>query len=122
MGFSATVQWWMRVAAFAAIATLLFQVACKIGPPAFATVQIDTPDSLGCHESEPATPDTPSSGHICCSGNHSPDALLSGAITPAQMSLADNVPLATFIIAPVRYSTETFVSFSHPPGPLVLRI
>jgi hypothetical protein len=38
------------------------------------------------------------------------------------MSFADNIPLATFIIAPARYSTETVVSFSYSPGPLVLRI
>jgi hypothetical protein len=122
MGFSAMVQRSMRVAAFAAIGALLFQVACTIGSPAFATVQIDEPGGFGCHESSPARPDTPDSKHICCSGDHSPDAILSAAVPVPPPVFAEVLSMPIFVLNAFVPATEASIPFSHPPGAIALRI
>jgi hypothetical protein len=122
MGFSAMVQRSMRVAAFAAIGALLFQLACTIGPPAFATVQIDAPGGFGCHESAPARPDTPDSRHICCSGNHSPDAILSAAVPVPTPAFAEVLSMPIFVLSAFVPATEASIPFSYPPGATALRI
>jgi hypothetical protein len=112
----------MRVAAFAAIGALLFQVACTIAPPASATVQLDELGGFGCHESSPARPDTPDSRHICCSGDHSPDAILSAAVPVPSPAFAEVLSLPIFVLNAFVPATEASIPFSHPPGLLALRI
>src|SRR5689334_1650689 len=123
MGIHSMVQSTVRVAAFAAVAALLLQVSCLASPPAVSTVQVETQGDSGCHESAPSTPNTPDSSHICCSGDHSPDALLSAVVTPAPM-VADG--RAVELPAPLRFfappSTDFSASFSPPHGLLALRI
>jgi hypothetical protein len=122
MGFSAMVRWSVRVAAFAAIVVLLAQAACMIGLPSVAT-QIGTPGESGCHESAPSTPDSPKSEHICCSGEHSPDALLSAAVTPVPLGIAEHFSIRTFVLNLVAPSSaDISASFSGPPGLLALRV
>src|SRR6478736_5505196 len=86
MGIRSMVQFTVRVAAFAAVAALLLQISCMAGLPAVTTVQGETHGDAGCHESAPPTPNTPDSSHICCSGDHSPDALLSDIVTPVPIA------------------------------------
>src|ERR1041385_7967994 len=74
----------LRVAAFAAVAALLLQVSCTVGLPKVADVQLETHSDSGCHEHAPS-PKAPDSSHICCNGDHSPDALLSAFVTPAPL-------------------------------------
>src|SRR6478752_92551 len=81
MGIRSMVQSMARVAAFVAMAALLLQISCMAGLPAVTTVQIETHADAGCHESAPPTPNAPDSSHICCSGDHSPGALLSAIVT-----------------------------------------
>jgi hypothetical protein len=123
MGFSAMVRKLVRVAAFAAMTTLLAQAACTISLPSFATGQIESPGESGCHESAPSTPDSPKSEHICCSGEHSPDALLSAAVTPVPLGIAEHFSIRTFVLNLVAPSSaDISASFSGPPGLLALRI
>ncbi len=123
MGIRSMVQFAVRVAAFAAVAALLLQISCAFAPPTFASVQIETPTESGCHESTPPTPNLPDSGHVCCSGDHSPDALLSAVVSPAPLVLDVaflNVTPAVHFLAPA--STDFLASFSPPHRPLSLRI
>ncbi|MGZ4844882.1 MAG: hypothetical protein ACXV75_09285 [Candidatus Angelobacter sp.] len=123
MGFSAMVRWTVRVAAFLAMAALLLQASCTVGPPAFATVQIESPGDSGCHESAPSTPHAPNSDHICCGGDHSPDALLSAVVTPAPPVMAEDFSIPISVLIPQATSpTDVSTPFLHPPGPLALRI
>jgi hypothetical protein len=113
----------VRVAAFAAVAALLLQISCTVGPPKVADVQLETHSDSGCHEHAPA-PKAPDSNHICCSGDHSPDALLSAFITPALLISdvgASNLTPASHSFAACFISTD-FPAFSPPHGLLPLRI
>ena len=122
MGIRSMVQSMARVAAFVAIAALLLQVSCMPDLPAIS-VQNATQSDSGCHESAPPTPNAPDSSHICCSGDHSPDALLSATVTPVPL-ISDvgashlTSPLPSLAIA----STDFPASFSPPHGFLALRI
>jgi hypothetical protein len=113
----------MRVAAFAAVAALLLQVSCLASLPAVSTVQVETHGDSGCHESAPPTPDTPDPSHICCSGDHSPDALLSAVVTPASIASDGR---AVELTSPLRFFAPSFAdfsaSFSPPHGSFALRI
>jgi len=123
MGIHSMVQSTVRVAAFAAVAALLLQVSCLASPPAASTVQVETHGDSGCHESEPRAPNTPDSGHICCSGDHSPDALLSAVVTPAPMASDGRaVELTSPLCFFAPSSTDFPASFSPPHGLLGLRI
>jgi hypothetical protein len=123
MGFSAMVRRMVRVAAFAAMVVLLAQAACMIGLPSAATALIESPSESGCHESTPSTPNNPHSEHTCCSGEYSPDALLSAAVTPVPLGLAEHFSVRTFVLSSfVPFSADISASFSGPPGLLALRI
>jgi hypothetical protein len=123
MGFNAMVRKLVRVAAFAAMLVLLAQAACMIGLPSVATAQIGAPVESGCHESAPSTPDSPKSEHICCSGEHSPDALLNAAVTPVPLGIAEHFSIPTFVLSSFDPSSaDISASFSGPPGVFALRI
>jgi hypothetical protein len=124
MGIRSMVQFAVKVAAFAAVAALLLQISCMVGLPAVTTVQIEWQGDAGCHESAPPTPNTPDSSHICCSGDHSPDALLSAFATPAPLVFHEGVDLASTLrsSAPSSTSTDCSASLSPPHGLLALRI
>jgi hypothetical protein len=123
MGFSAMVRRMVRVAAFAAMVVLLAQAACTIGLPSVPAVQIEAPGATGCHESAPSTPNTPHSEHICCSGDHSFDALLSAPETPVPLGFAEHFSVPTFVLSFFVPSSADISAFlSGPPGPLALRI
>ena len=123
MGFNSMVQQIARVVAFAAIACLSLQVACTIGVPQLTSAPSEAHGNSGCHESAPSTPPAPGSSHICCSGDHSPDALLSAPVAPAPLVLDGSilgliVTLRSFTLS----FADFFISFSPPRGPLALRI
>lgn len=123
MGFSSMIRWLVRVAAFTAIACLSVQAACSIGVPQLTSAQNDTRGDSGCHESAPPTPNGPVSSHICCSGDHSPDALLSAIVTPVPLVSGPGVldlTLALRFFAPS--SADLLASFSPPRQGLPLRI
>lgn len=122
MGIRSMVQFTVRVAAFLAVAALLLQVSCTVAPPALANAQLGTHGDSGCHESAPS-PNAPDSSHLCCSGDHSFDALLSATTTSAPLALDETVlslssALPSFAIA----STHFPSSLSPPHRPLSLRI
>ena len=112
-----------RVVALAAMAALLLQASCTAGLAPLATAEAAQPADSGCHDSTPATPEAPASGQKCCSGDHSPVALL----TPSPVAAA---PLAA--AEPVhdlfdrnflsRPTAEIVTSSSGPPRLLALRI
>jgi len=122
MGIRSMVQSMARVAAFAAIAALLLQVSCMPDLPA-VSVQNATQSDSGCHESAPPTPNAPDSSHICCSGDHSPGALLSAIVTPVPIASDGR---AVELTSPLRFFAPSFTdflaSFSPPHGFLALRI
>jgi hypothetical protein len=123
MGIRSMVQFAVRVAAFAAIVCLSLQAACTIGVPWSIPVQAETLGDSGCHESSPPTKNAPDSSHICCSGDHSPDALLSATATSVPLALDGaflslTSALPSFALA----STHFPFSFSPPHRPLSLRI
>src|SRR4051794_38901535 len=122
MGIRSMVQSMVRVAAFAAVGALLLQVSCMPDLPA-VSVQNATQSDSGCHESAPPNPNTPDSSHICCSGDHSPDALLSAVVTHAPM-VSDGP--AVEVTSPLPFSAPSSTgfptSFSPPHGLLALRI
>ena len=123
MGIRSMIQFAVRVAAFAAVAALLLQISCTVAPPAFANTQIGTHDGSACHESAPSTPTAPDSSHLCCNGDHSPDALLSAFVSSAPLVLAKHLPIPIFeATASMTSSADRFTSFSRPPGLLTLRI
>jgi hypothetical protein len=122
MGIRSMVQFAVRVAAFIAVLSLLLQISCMSGVTAITTTQAETHGDSGCHEHAP-TPKAPDSRHVCCSGDHSPDALLSATITHAPM-VADGravelpAPLPSLAIASIDFPA----SFSPPHGAFALRI
>jgi len=123
MHIRSMVRFTLRVAAFVAVAALLLQVSCTIGQPKVSDVQLKTHSYSGCHEHAPA-PKTPDSSHICCSGDHSPEALLSAFIIPAplisDMGASDLTPaLRSFAASP---TFTGFPALSPPHGLLPLRI
>jgi hypothetical protein len=123
MGIRSMVQFTVRVAAFAAVAALLLQISCMAGLPAVTTLQIETHGDAGCHESAPPAPNAPDSSHICCSGDHSPDALLTAVITPVPLvsdpGVLDLSLALRFFASP---SADFLASFSPPHRVLALRI
>jgi hypothetical protein len=124
MGIRSMVQFTVRVAAFAAVAALLLQVSCTVGLQEVAHVQLETHSDSGCHESAPPMPNTPDSSHICCSGDHSPDALLSTVVTPPPLASDAGAPDLTSASRSFTDSSSfiDFPAFSPPYGLLPLRI
>jgi hypothetical protein len=116
------VQFSVRVAA---VAALLLQISCMSDlPAATTTAQIQTHSDSGCHEHAPPTPKDPHSSHICCSGDHSPDALLSTLVRPAPPIAdlgASDLISALRSFAASSASTD-FPAFSPPYKLLALRI
>src|SRR5579864_1285071 len=123
MGIRSMVQFTVRVAAFAAVAALLLQVSCTVGLPTATNVQLETHNDSECHEPAPPARNTPDSSHICCSGHHSPDALLNSVVTHSPLVSHGRAVEQT---SPLRFcapsSTDFHASFSPPHGPLALRI
>jgi hypothetical protein len=123
MGFSLMVRWLVRVVAFVAIACLPLQAACTIDLPQLTSAQIETHGDIACHESAPSTPNAPDPSHICCSGDHPSDALLSATVMSAPLILVKHLPIPIFeVSASMTSSADRFTSFSRPPGSLTLRI
>jgi len=124
MGIRSMVQFAVRVAAFAAAAALSLQISCMSGLPEATTAQIETHSDSGCHESAPSAPNAPGSKHICCSGDHSPDALLSAIVTatPLISDVGASDLTSALRSAPSSISADFPASFSPPHGLLVLRI
>src|SRR6476646_4256320 len=123
MGIRSMVQFAVRVAAFAAVAALLLQISCMAGLPTVTTVQIETHGDAGCHESAPSAPNAPDSSHICCSGDHSPDALLSAVITPVPLVSDPGVLDLSLALRFFASSSADFLaSFSPPHRVFALRI
>jgi hypothetical protein len=123
MGFSSMVRAMVRVAAFMAIMCFSLQAACTIGVPRSASGQVETQEDSGCHESAPPAPNAPDSSHICCSGVHSPDALLSAFVTPTPPASGEGVfDLASSLPAFATPATDFPASFSPPHRLLALRI
>jgi len=123
MGIHAMIRFTVRVAALSAVAALLLQTACTMGPPSVTHLEAAAPAESGCHEPVPATPDTPGPGHVCCSGDHSPDALLTAAYMTALPGISQitQIPALEFT-APRFLITVNEIPSSSPPGPFVLRI
>jgi hypothetical protein len=122
MGIRSMVQFTLRVAAFTAIACLSLQAACAIGVQPLTSVQGETQGDRGCHESMPPPPNTPDSSHVCCSGDHFPDALLSAFDTHAPMILDRGFISLTAAFASFSASIDFPASFSPPHELLALRI
>jgi len=123
MGFSSMVRAMVRVAALMAIACLSLQAACSLGVPRLASGQVETQEDSGCHESAPPTQSAPDSSHICCSGDHSPDALLSAFVTPTPPASDEGVfDLASSLSSFATPATDFPASFSPPHRLLALRI
>jgi hypothetical protein len=123
MGIRSMVQSMARVAALAAVAALLLQVPCMPDLPVVSLQNAMQSDS-GCHESAPPNPNTPDSSHICCSGDHSPDALLSTVVTPPPLASDAGAPDLTSASRSFTDSSSfiDFPAFSPPYGLLPLRI
>lgn len=123
MGIHAMVRFTARVAALAAVAALLLQAACTMGPASVTHVEAAAPGGSGCHEPVPSAPSTPDPGHICCGGDHSPDALLTApCMTVLPMVSQASQSSAFDLTAMVRLVTAADGPSSSPPGPLALRI
>jgi hypothetical protein len=122
MGIHAMIRFTVRVAALSAVAALLLQTACTMGP-ASVRLEAAAPAESGCHEPVPATPDAPDPGHVCCSGDHSPDALLTAAYMTALPAISQITQIpALELTAPRFLITVNEILSSSPPGPFVLRI
>ena len=120
MGFSSMVRWMLRVVAFVALVSLSLQAACAIGLPTLTSAQHETHGNKACHESAPSRPQAPDSGHICCSGHHSLDVLLSATITPAPLALDGGfLALTSALRSFESYSTDFPVPSSPPNRPFV---
>ena len=123
MGIHAMVRFTVRVAALAAVATLLLQAACTMGPASVTHLEAAAPAESGCHEPAPATPSTPDPEHICCGGSHSPDALLTAAYMNAlPMAWQTSQSPAFALTAPRLFITASELPSLSPHGTLVLRI
>jgi hypothetical protein len=123
MRFSSMIQQIARVAAFAAIACLSLQAACTIGLPPLTSGQLESHGDSSCHESAPTLPNAPDPGHICCSGDHSPDALLSTSVTTVPLVLDRSVlGLTSTLLSFTRSFVDFSVSFSPPHSLFILRI
>jgi hypothetical protein len=123
MGIHAMVRFTVRVAALAAVAALLLQPACAAGFTEVTDLHATVPAESGCHEPAPATPGTPAPAHVCCGGDHSPDALLTTAyITALPMVSQTSQSPAFELSAPRLLIVVADNPSSSPPGPLVLRI
>lgn len=123
MGIHAMVRFTVRVAVLSAVAALLLQAACTMGFAGVTHLEGAAPAESGCHEPVPATPSTPDPGHICCGGDHIPDALLSAANTTAVPMVSQMLWIPAFdLSAPRHLFTATVSSSSGPPVPLALRI
>jgi len=123
MGIRSMVQSMARVAAFVAIAAPLLQVSCMASLPAVSTMQVETHGDSGCHESAPPTPNTPDSSHICCSGDHSPDALLSATVAPVPLISDVGASHLTSPLPSLAIASNGFPAYFSPPHALLaLRI
>lgn len=125
MGIRSMVQFAVRVAAFTAVLALLLQISCISGVTAITTTQAETNNDYGCHESAPPTHNAPDSSHVCCSGDHSPDVLLSAYVAPAPLVSdvgASDVPSDSRSFVPSSIVTDFPAYFSPPHGLLALRI
>src|SRR4051812_42495867 len=123
MGIRWMVQFAVRVAAFTAVLALLLQISCMSGVTAITTTQAETHSDSGCHESAPPTQNAPDPSHVCCSGDHSPDVLLSASVTSVPLALEEtslslNSALPSFTLASIHFPS----SVSPPHRPLSLRI
>src|ERR1044071_3161271 len=117
MGIHAMVRFTARVAALAAVAALLLQAACTMGPASVTLVEAAAPGGSGCHEPVPAAPSTPDQGHICCSGDHSPDALLTATyMTVLPMVSQTSQSFAFDLTATVRLVAVADSLSSGPPA------
>jgi len=123
MGIHAMVRFTARVAALAAVAALLLQATCAMDFTPLTHLEAAAPATSGCHESAPATPTAPDPGHVCCGGNHSPDALLS-AVNPTAIPIVLQIlEIPAFDLAtPDRLFAATVSPSSGPPVPFALRI
>src|SRR5579871_711613 len=122
MGFSSMLSAMARVATFVAITCLSLQAACTPSVQPVTSTQAE-PHGSGCHESAPPTPHAPAPSHVCCSGNHFPDALLAAAVTPGPLALNGNLldlNAASRSFPPL--FADSAASFSPPHKPLPLRI
>lgn len=123
MGIHAMARFTVRVAALAAVAALLLQPACTMGFAELTHLKASAPAESGCHEPVPATPSTPDPGHICCGGDHSPDALLTAAYMSDLPTVSQTSQSPAFdLTATVRFIAVAEIPSSSSPGPLVLRI
>jgi hypothetical protein len=123
MGIHAMVRFTVRVAALAAVAALLLQPACTMGFAEVTHLEASAPAESGCHEPVPAMPKTPSPGHVCCGGDHSPDALLTTVYMAALPMVSQQLQsLAFHLSAPRLFMVVADGPSSSPPGSLVLRI
>jgi len=123
MGIHAMVRFTVRVAALAAVAALLLQPACAASFTEATHLHAAAPDESGCHEPAPAMPGTPAPAHICCGGDHSPDALLTTAYITALPMVSQTPQSPGFrLSAPRLLIAAADGPSSSPPGPLILRI
>jgi hypothetical protein len=123
MGIHAMARFTVRVAALAAVAALLLQPACTMGFTGVTHLEAAAPAESGCHEPAPATPSTPDPGHICCGGDHFPDALLTTTYLTALPMVSQTSQSPAFdLSAPRLLIAATEIPSSSPPGPFVLRI
>ena len=123
MDIHAMVRFTVRVAALAAVAALLLQPACAAGFIEVTNPHAAAPAESGCHEPAPATPGTPPPAHVCCGGDHSPDALLTTAYITALPMVSQTWQSPIFdLSAPSPLIPAADGPSSSPPGPLVLRI
>jgi hypothetical protein len=120
MGIGSMIRWTGRVAVFAAMAALLLQASCTISLESRANVEAAFTADTGCHDSTPSAPD---SGHICCNGEHAPEALLSAAVVPTLLTAVGLVrnPIFDSGVHSL-HAAEIALPVSSPPGPLALRI
>lgn len=123
MNVSAMVRGSVKATALAALAALLLQAACILGPVVSVHVPLNPTGGSGCHESRPASPQVPDPGYLCCNGDHSPDALLSAAVTPVSAAFAGRISLPVLTLtAPQTLLGGVSIPVAKPPGQLALRI
>jgi len=123
MGFSSMVRGMARVVVLVAITSFSLQAACALGIQPLTSVQDETHGNSGCHESVPPAPQAPAPRHVCCSGDHLPDALLSVAVTPTPLVLNRCALRPTLSSCDLGPSCTDFpAAFSLPQGPFSLRI